>query len=137
MMRITDTPLYGGVTFGFEDVFEQLTSHLAEDNLLDLRDSKETFTLVTQRKIYDDMLFSNLSFARDNSTGASLSFTADLEQIRKVSAKVVKTPGSQVKDRPDVKAQAPSTLNKGTQQATKASDAKRRNASILARLFYG
>lgn len=52
--------------------------------LLKLRDSKETLTLFTGLNVYTDMIMSSLSTTRDCSNANHLEFTATFEQIKTV-----------------------------------------------------
>jgi len=67
---------------GFAD--QSSSSAEAFEALLELRNSRQTTTLITGLASYADMAVVNLSFPRGANTGDALPFTLVLKQIRKV-----------------------------------------------------
>ena len=76
---VSDTPIGDIIT---QRPAGSLPSRDALDLLLRLRDEKEPFTIVTERRTYTDMLMVGLSIAEDARTGDALGFTARFQQIR-------------------------------------------------------
>ena len=60
--------------------------------LLALQESRITFTLLTQRRVYQNMLIANLGAVTDNETQNILSLTMGFRQVIIVSTSTVKIP---------------------------------------------
>ena len=58
--------------------------------LIRLLESRKTFTLWTPQKRYDDLVLTNVTFPKDQSTGRALRFSAQMRQIRIVKSQVVR-----------------------------------------------
>lgn len=98
--------------------------------LLDIRKSRTPFTLVTGLQVYENMLFSNITFPRTPRSGLhSLEFTAELQQIQTVESRTVAIPEDQVKE--GSKDQAQSTKDVRKQNTTPPSAAVEEQSSIL------
>lgn len=62
-------------------------------NLLrDLIKARETVTVYTKYRIYDDMVLTNLNIPRSAATGEAIEFTAEFVHIRKVATQTVDVP---------------------------------------------
>lgn len=107
---ITDTPFEFPFEIG-EDFFLHTRLEEALDLLLELRDKKKPFTVVTGLRVYPEMIFTSFEPVRDPDTGRKLEFTADLKQIRKAKSKIVEIPRDKTKDK-----KYPDKQNKGQQQ---------------------
>lgn len=137
--RISDTPLTifgslaGGVVgkvasdfganqeiataaaFGGSAIFSSLTPGVAQQaflTLVALWESRDTFTVVTGYRTYDDMAIEKLAFPRDRQTGRSLIFNVTLRQVRKAATLISEVTGK-VSD--DVQQTAPAVQNLGQQ----------------------
>lgn len=60
--------------------------------LLALQETRQPFDVVTSLRMYRDMLFKSLRVVKDQKTGASLSVTATLKQIRIVQTQATTLP---------------------------------------------
>jgi len=58
-------------------------------HLLDIRDKKNKFSIITGLKEYDNMVFTSITPVRNSSVGHALHFTAVMEQITTVSTSLV------------------------------------------------
>ncbi len=137
---VTNTPV---------TIFLQNISNLIDDTsggdrvktafeaLLELRDSKEVFTVVTGLKVYEDMLFTSLSFPRDKVTGTTnLRFRARITSIKTVSSRTEALSKSVAKEPADLSDQATSTKDVGKQTTTTATtDISNKSSSLLADWF--
>lgn len=98
-------------------------SKAAFDLLVNARDQKQLFNVVTGFKVYQNMAFTNLDSNRDKDTGQSLNFTSSMTQIDKVGSKTVEIPAEQVKDQPaGTQDQAASEEDKGDQVPVEPTD---------------
>lgn len=83
-----------------------------------LYESKTPFQIVTSRRIYDNMLFSNFNVQVDATTAQTLAFTATAQEILYAKAVTIKIPRSSVGDTPaNAKDQQQSPVDEGTQPA--------------------
>ncbi len=82
----------------------------AFDYLVELRNKRIPFTVVTRLKRYEDMVVTRLSFPQQASNGNSLVFNATFEQIQLVQTQTVIIPETKVK-----KSGAASKQNTGKQ----------------------
>lgn len=57
--------------------------------LIDLRDKRIPFTIVTGLRVYTDMVFTSLTFPRDPNTGGKLVFSAQCQKVRIVQSQIV------------------------------------------------
>lgn len=73
----------------------------AYEQLQELQEQRQPFTVVTTLKRYESMWITNLSAPRDAGTGRTLTFDLDLEEIRIVSPQTVRL---QVFTNPDTSA---------------------------------
>lgn len=62
------------------------------DLLRDLIKARETVTVYTKYRIYDDMVLTNLNIPRSAATGEAIEFTAEFVHIRKVATQTVDVP---------------------------------------------
>lgn len=62
------------------------------DLLHDLIKARETVTVYTKYRIYDDMVLTNLTIPRSAATGEAIEFTAEFVHIRKVATQMVDVP---------------------------------------------
>lgn len=60
--------------------------------LLELRRSREPFTVVTSLAVYEDMIFENISCSRDVSTAGAVFFDADLKNVRIIQSETAQVP---------------------------------------------
>lgn len=75
------------------DVFNQLN---------ELIDSKETFSVITGLKVYENMFMSSLNISRNALNGGSLPISAKFTQIKKVQSQSVVIPISQISNADDI-----------------------------------
>lgn len=119
---ITDAPLGYSIIGNIQNLVRSVQSLFgassrsvdAFNKLLDLRQKREPFTVVTGLKSYDNMIFSRLSVPREAATGNAIHFTAEMKQIRIVESKTISNPPR----RGDVADRASKTKDNG-QQVTK------------------
>ena len=91
----------------------------AFEALLSLRESKETFTIVTGLKTYENMVFTSLTFPRDKTTGTTnLRFNAKVINIKFVASRTVVSPQTVASEPADLSDQATSTKDVGKQTTT-------------------
>lgn len=62
------------------------------DLLRDLIKARETVTVYTKYRIYNDMVLTNLNIPRSAATGEAIEFTAEFVHIRKVATQTVDVP---------------------------------------------
>ncbi len=70
----------GGDPYRADEAFKQL---------LDIRDNKETITVVTSAKVYENMILISLEVQRSKSVGQKLQFTANFIEVTFADAEVV------------------------------------------------
>lgn len=134
--KISDTPL--GQPFNlrgqiFTGQINNSISRQAYNDLLKLRNSKETFDIMTSRAIYTDMLFTDFNVIDDPNTGFAIEFIANCQQVLKAIARTIKVPRDKVKGTPpNAKDQQQSTVDKGTQQTQ---DGESSRGSVLNDLY--
>jgi len=120
---ISDTPLQflGG------DLGNAIQSYSEEayDKLIDLREKKILFDVVTGLKIYPNMAFESIDVTRDKDTGKALHFTAQLKYIQKASSKIIYIHEEHTDNK-----SFPDTQNQGNQPVEKV-DAASKKASII------
>ncbi|MCK5609856.1 hypothetical protein KAR91_48740 [Candidatus Pacearchaeota archaeon] len=108
--------------------------------LTDMREVKETFTVVTGLKVYHLMFFKSLSFPRNNGTGDTLRFTAVLTRIiQATSRKVVVQnldPGT-TEAKEGTKDLAAEKVDKGAQTVTESTEEETTRVSILKQIVTG
>lgn len=117
---ITDTPFNYSLS-GYSPIptkHDQPLSKQAYSYLLDLRNQRTVFTVVTGLQVYENMAFENITFARDADTGKAVSFTADLIQINKVNAQEKSVNSVKIKDIYNSKTQGTTTNNQGSQRTS-------------------
>lgn len=74
---ISDTPVDGSYSN---------YSQLAFDSLYQIRDAKDTISVVTNFRVYQDMVITRISVPRNVGSGQSIEFTVELTKIRKAGA---------------------------------------------------
>lgn len=91
----------------------------AFEALLFLRESKEVFTIVTGLKVYENMVFTSLTFPRDKTTGTTnLRFNAKVINIKFVSSRTIVSPQTVASEPAELSDQATSTKDVGKQTTT-------------------
>jgi len=88
--------------------------------LLALQEKRTPFTVVTSLRTYDNMLFRSLAVIRDQKTGAAMSVTATLKQVRIVSTKATTLPPRENQADPAATAETQSAGVKAAVPATPA-----------------
>lgn len=88
--------------------------------LLALQELREPFDVVTSLRMYDSMLFKSLAVLKDQKTGAALSVTATLKQLRIVDTQATTLPPRENQADPAATAE---TQNTGVKAATPATPA--------------
>lgn len=88
--------------------------------LLELQERREPFDVVTSLRKYDSMLFKSLAVLKDQKTGAALSVTATLKQLRIVETQATTLPPRENQADPAATAE---TQNTGVKAATPATPA--------------
>jgi hypothetical protein len=89
----------------------------ALDSLLEMRDNKEIVQIVTDVKLFTDMMMTSLDVPRDAANANSLNFTAVFQEVRKVATEVTQFPEDDTARR----AAPPSELGKQTPVETEES----------------
>ena len=93
---ITDTPLGLPIISNIQNIYSSVgqlsgkkesRSIEAMNALIDLRNKKIPFTITTNLKRYENMVFTSLEFPLDADTGKALKVVAELEQIKIVQSK--------------------------------------------------
>ena len=74
---ISDTPL---------DASYSNYSQLAFDTLYQIRDTRNTISVVTNYRVYQDMVITNISVPRTQRSGQSIEFSVELTKIRKAGS---------------------------------------------------
>lgn len=85
----------------------------AFDALVRIRDSRSPFTVVTYLKSYSNMIFTNLEFSINPTSGESLPISMEFAQILLVAAQSVQVPGRNTSS--DAADKAAPKSNLGTQ----------------------
>jgi hypothetical protein len=80
---VSTTPLQGDLTP------DPTRADRAYRDMIQIRDNKETITIVTPINVYDDMAMTSLVIPRNRATGESFEFTASFTQILKADVKVI------------------------------------------------
>lgn len=88
--------------------------------LLALQGLREPFEVVTSLRLYENMLFKSLGVTKDQKTGAALSVTATLKQLRIVNTQATTLPPRENQADP---ASTAETQNTGVKAATPATPA--------------
>ncbi|MGH8431845.1 MAG: phage baseplate protein [Solimonas sp.] len=88
--------------------------------LLELQERREPFDVVTSLRMYESMLFKSLAVLKDQKTGAALSVTATLKQLRIVETQATTLPPRENQADPSATAE---TQNTGVKAATPATPA--------------
>jgi len=88
--------------------------------LLALQETRQPFDVVTSMRMYRDMLFKSLRMVKDQKTGAALSVTATLKQIRIVQTQATKLPPKENQADPQATAETQNTGTKAAMPATPA-----------------
>ncbi|NSX05094.1 phage baseplate protein [Cupriavidus gilardii] len=88
--------------------------------LLALQELREPFDVVTSLRKYDSMLFKSLSVLKDQKTGAALSVTATLKQLRIVNTQATTLPPRDNQADPAATAETQNTGVKAAAPATPA-----------------
>jgi hypothetical protein len=97
---------------------------------------RETFTVITALKRYEDMAIETLDVPRNASIGESLKFTISCKQIRKVQSVIVKVPAFKLGA--DVGKSGSSNVEKGKQSTeTPKPKTVEKQSSILNDWVYG
>lgn len=99
--------------------------------LLELQATREPFSIVTGKRVYENMLFSSLAVTTDEVTETTLLLTAACEEVIIVETQAVTVPPRDVQADP---AKTAATANAGTKQVQPAPQA---NTSALAALAGG
>lgn len=116
---VTDTPLTMLFTGKIGDTIQSLSEE-AYDALIDLREKRILFDVVTGLMIYPNMVFESLDINRDKDTGRALHFNAQLKYIEKVSSKIIYIHEDTTNNK-----SFPDTQNQGNQQAQKTDPGQR------------
>jgi hypothetical protein len=121
---VTDTPVPSSLS-AFVPIpakHDQPLSKKAYDYLIELRNNRTVFTVVTGLQVYANMAFENITFDRDKDTGKALSFSVELAQIKKVSAQTKSVASAKIKDKYNAKKQGTTTDNQGSQRTAEVTD---------------
>ena len=135
---ITDTSFEDGAfrgtsNFIFNDSPGSSVSRNGYNALLALRESKETFSIMTKRRIFEDMLFGNFTVRDSKKTGLALDFIAECQQIKKASPRTIKIPKSKISAKPaNAKDQQQSKVDNGSQGTVNKDNANKTKALITA-----
>lgn len=70
--------------------------------LEEIMKTKETLTIVSGLKVYTNMVVTSLVIPRTSRNGASLNFSATMNEIRIVSSQAVTIPNSQISDADEI-----------------------------------
>jgi hypothetical protein len=121
---VSDTPVPSSFSsyIPTPQTHDQPLSKQAYDYLLELRNQRTVFTVVTGLQVYANMAFENITFDRDKDTGKALSFSVELTQIKKVSAQTKNVSRAKIKDKYDAKTQGTTTDNQGSQRTAEIDD---------------
>jgi len=92
---ISDTPIGFPILQNVLNIVNTVTTLFGKSSrsidgfnkLVDLKDKREPFTVITDLKRYNNMVISDLRVTRSNTTGNAIEFKASMEQIRIVSSK--------------------------------------------------
>lgn len=98
------------------DIFNQLN---------ELIDSKETFSVVTGLKVYENMFMNSLNISRNALNGGSLPISAKFTQIKKVQSQSVIIPVSQISNADETtnkQAQPKADVGKATSGQTQGAE---------------
>lgn len=93
--------------------------------LNELIESKETFSVVTGLKVYEDMFMNSLNISRNALNGGSLPITAKFTQIKKVQSQTVIIPISQISNADETtnkQAQPQADVGKATSGQTQGAE---------------
>ena len=127
--EITDSPVQ--FFSGLQGISERRIE--AFEQLVALRDSKDLITVVTGYKVYNDIVITNLTFPRDQTTGKRLQFSAEFMQVRKVASQIVDVPEQKLAE--EQKDIASGEVNIGKQTAAPADDVQvQASSSLLSRI---
>lgn len=91
---ISDTPLGFPILQNVLNIVNTVTTLFGQSSrsidgfnkLVELKDKREPFTVITNLKRYSDMVIAELIVTRSNTTGNAIEFKATIEQIRIVSS---------------------------------------------------
>lgn len=104
--------------------------------LLDIRRSREPFTVVTSLGAYTSMIFTNISTTRDVASTGAVFFTADLTQVRIIASETAQVPLRAIPEQR--KAKQAAKQDKGKQQATtESAEGDTRARRSLAKQIFG
>lgn len=129
---VSETPLVASESFrGANNTpwAESLTQPVF-DLLRDLIKARETVTVYTKYRIYDDMVLTNLNIPRSAATGEAIEFTAEFMNIRKVATQMVDVPDG-INPKKDAKAGGASGST--ARKAEPPKDAGRRQPATVQR----
>lgn len=104
----------------------------AYDQLLEIYKSHDVVTLVTGLKIYTDMVMKSFDVPKDQRTGKRLQFTAEFEEVRKVTSEIVGV-ADNVSD--ENKDKVSNEKDVGKQETTDATDPQAEKAAEKSLLF--
>lgn len=113
--------------FTFSNNITNTPSENAFSQLLELRDKRIVFDVVTSLKILKNMVFTKIEPNRDKDTGKSLQFTAEFKQITKVSSQSVV-----IQQEKTTNKSFPDTKNKGSQNIDETKAVPEAQKSIAA-----
>lgn len=137
---ITDTP-YSEPLNLLQIAFNsgESRSKSSYEALLELRNNKTVFNVVSGFDIYTDMVFTEFTINRDSLSGKAIDFTGEFKHISKVSPQTIKIPRDNSRTKPTGNQdQTQSTTNKGTQQGQNRDDLHQRSiAAALIDTFKG
>jgi hypothetical protein len=121
---LTDTPLgYIQTVESLTNTTNQSLSQSAIDALETLKESRTPFTVITGVRIYEDMVFTNLSFSRDTNNGRSANIDCSFKKLLFASYQTVQVPASQVSSKvQNAATQYPSTQDNGHKQPSEVTN---------------
>jgi hypothetical protein len=131
---VTDTPVK--IFEGIQDLLQQKSgsgevSKSAYETLKLLFESKQPFTVVTGLTTYSDMVLKRLSIPRDRSTGQTLRFTAELQQVEFAQFQETELEESTLSETLDTKDQAQAKKDVGKQALQPPTDGEVVQSSLL------
>lgn len=99
---ISDTPIGFPILQNVLNIVNTVTTLFGQSSrsidgfnkLVDLKDKREPFTVITTLKKYDNMIITEIRVTRSNETGNAIEFKATMEQIRIVSSKTTTVNGN-------------------------------------------
>ena len=118
---ITDTPIDLGNLddidgFTFQNQSGKSLSRDAYNSLFYLWANKIEFSILTIKRLYENLVFSSFQSRLDKSTGLAMDFSADCIQIIKATPKTIVVPAKKISETPaNAKDQQQSSVDNGSQ----------------------